>query len=151
MDQVTKNKCVKRKHVTELDGLTYCASIIDSNDKHILEINPTWKRGLGISPCKMCERNSNTSGGSGWGRHGTKTMTSSEGRRAYLCKTNICQICKKYTSRPHRDHDPKTGLFRGWLCNTCNQSLSLFDHYYEATMTYLAVTRQQAQASPEQS
>ena len=41
----------------------------------------------------------------------------------------ICELCGRppFGKRSmHLDHDHKTGLFRGWLCGTCNTSLGKF-------------------------
>lgn len=38
-----------------------------------------------------------------------------------------CPICERRTGRPVLDHDHKTGLFRGWICNDCNNALGKFE------------------------
>ena len=133
----------QNKLVTKLDGITYCVSKTNVDDEHIYVKNNL--RGTTYI-CYTCYKNAGWSGGGGRRRHGEKAMSRTEFRKANICKTDVCSICKKYTTTV-RDHDPKTGLFRGWLCHPCNQALFLLDHYYEATIAYLAATQQQA--SPE--
>ena len=39
-----------------------------------------------------------------------------------------CEICETTsTTNMHRDHDHKTGNFRGWLCARCNLAMSMVD------------------------
>lgn len=41
-------------------------------------------------------------------------------------KPENCELCGKHViarGKMHLDHSHKTGLFRGWLCNTCNLAL----------------------------
>ena len=42
-------------------------------------------------------------------------------------KSAICPICEVETSDLKLDHDHKTGEFRGWLCNDCNNALGKFN------------------------
>ncbi len=35
---------------------------------------------------------------------------------------DTCQICGEFKTM-HYDHDHKTKLFRGWICNNCNVAL----------------------------
>jgi Recombination endonuclease VII len=34
-----------------------------------------------------------------------------------------CEICGAHSEPLHFDHDHSTGLFRGWLCGSCNRAL----------------------------
>lgn len=75
--------------------------------------------------------------------HG-KTNSYSLGCRCDLCKTaardykrgraaalksvtrprgDSCECCDKVTSRLVLDHNHDSGLFRGWLCHTCNTGI----------------------------
>ena len=38
----------------------------------------------------------------------------------------VCPICENYTDSPVLDHCHKTDIFRGWLCNDCNNALGKF-------------------------
>jgi hypothetical protein len=43
--------------------------------------------------------------------------------------TDCCEACGKAFSTTYKavlDHSHKTGLFRGWLCNSCNSGLGQF-------------------------
>ena len=33
---------------------------------------------------------------------------------------NVCDCCKISAIKYYLDHDHATGMFRGWLCNSCN-------------------------------
>jgi hypothetical protein len=37
-----------------------------------------------------------------------------------------CEVCGNADRPIHLDHDHSTGLFRGWLCNLCNQGMGQF-------------------------
>ena len=44
-------------------------------------------------------------------------------------KPDVCDCCGKVPTGPHRkalqlDHCHKTGQFRGWICDSCNVSIS---------------------------
>jgi len=41
-------------------------------------------------------------------------------------KPEVCPICEKVPKKWVLDHDHETGLFRGWLCDSCNLALGLF-------------------------
>jgi hypothetical protein len=54
---------------------------------------------------------------------------SSRGRKQWLKEgkqipTN-CQCCDKKSDELVYDHDHKTEMFRGWICQSCNQGLGL--------------------------
>lgn len=34
-----------------------------------------------------------------------------------------CAVCADPMTTPHRDHDAKSGAFRGWVCQACNLTL----------------------------
>ena len=38
-------------------------------------------------------------------------------------KPAICEACGKSAKRLYADHNHETGVFRGWLCLTCNSAL----------------------------
>jgi hypothetical protein len=57
-------------------------------------------------------------------------------RRAYLKHRGVidppdeqpsgpCEVCGTPASPLHLDHDHKTGLVRGWLCQSCNRGIGL--------------------------
>ena len=43
-------------------------------------------------------------------------------------KPDTCECCGEISSLKSlgRDHDHKTGAFRGWLCNACNSGIGFF-------------------------
>jgi hypothetical protein len=54
----------------------------------------------------------------------------------------FCEICGGKSCHPHlcEDHNHNTGLFRGWICQRCNQALGLFKDNPETVrraLTYL--------------
>jgi len=41
-------------------------------------------------------------------------------------RPNFCELCNvKFKKQPHADHDHKSGIYRGWICNRCNMTLGL--------------------------
>lgn len=50
---------------------------------------------------------------------------------------NVCRICKLTMKNPNADHDHKTGKFRAVLCNSCNQSLGIYEKKKELFEEYL--------------
>lgn len=39
-------------------------------------------------------------------------------------RPDLCEVCNRTNwRRMNFDHDHKTGLFRGWLCDQCNKAL----------------------------
>ena len=51
-------------------------------------------------------------------------------------KFGACEICEK-EKKLCLDHDHKTGLFRGWLCFSCNTKLAFMEKYKEKAEAYL--------------
>ena len=51
-------------------------------------------------------------------------------------KRGECQICHKICDLKF-DHDHKTGIHRGWLCNGCNPKLDWHIKYFLAIQKYL--------------
>jgi len=49
-------------------------------------------------------------------------------------KPDICQCCKKPTTKFHMDHDHDTNKFRGWLCLNCNQGIGKLGDNLEGVM-----------------
>ena len=48
-------------------------------------------------------------------------LTQKEFEKIYIKQNGKCSICnKEFETIPYKDHDHKTGKFRGLLCNTCN-------------------------------
>lgn len=45
-----------------------------------------------------------------------------------------CEICGRTNTKLFCDHDHKTGVFRGWLCNGCNSALAKFGDNEEGVM-----------------
>ena len=93
--------------------------------------------------CRKCERsiplqaydiNQTLRSGRILFKHTCKTCRSDQARaRAVLKRRHTrpplgvdCPICERRTSRPVLDHDHSTGLFRGWICNDCNNALGKF-------------------------
>lgn len=52
-------------------------------------------------------------------------------------RTGNCEICTKHGVLRF-DHDHATGLFRGWLCGSCNLSLGWFERNRVSIMAYVA-------------
>lgn len=53
---------------------------------------------------------------------------------------NRCKICRESSEKFHVDHDHKTGIVRGILCNLCNVGLGAFRDnvaYLENAIKYL--------------
>ena len=53
---------------------------------------------------------------------------------------DLCAICKGILTRPHVDHNHKTGNVRGILCSACNFGLGFFRDdfdYLQAAIHYL--------------
>ena|SRR6266571_4530998 len=50
-----------------------------------------------------------------------------------------CQMCGKELrgSKIQLDHDHRTGLFRGWLCTSCNNALGQYEKIKELAERYL--------------
>jgi hypothetical protein len=41
-------------------------------------------------------------------------------------RPNMCELCMgQFRKQPHADHDHKTGIYRGWICNRCNSVLGM--------------------------
>src|SRR5262249_53250223 len=40
----------------------------------------------------------------------------------------LCECCGGRTKRFHLDHCHKTGAFRGWVCNACNNGHGIMDN-----------------------
>lgn len=59
--------------------------------------------------CRICYRQS------AWRKQGIINYPSTLG--------DHCALCQKVTKDLCADHDPKTKLFRGWLCQYCNRTL----------------------------
>jgi hypothetical protein len=38
-------------------------------------------------------------------------------------RPSVCDLCGEFNVRIVFDHDHKTGMFRGWLCDRCNKTL----------------------------
>ena len=58
-------------------------------------------------------------------------------------KPELCQCCKKTTTKFHLDHDHVTNTFRGWLCGHCNQGIGKLGDTLEGVMkavNYLSTT-----------
>ena len=51
-------------------------------------------------------------------------------------KTGPCEICGKVVYLRY-DHDHETGLFRGWLCMTCNAKLGWLEKWFPQIRDYL--------------
>lgn len=51
-----------------------------------------------------------------------------------------CEICAR-VKKLYYDHDHSTGVFRGWLCNSCNMRLGWFEKLGDKFAQYLAKTR----------
>lgn len=51
-----------------------------------------------------------------------------------------CDVCgKPMAVTPHADHDHSTGLFRGWVCKSCNVGLAFVERpgWIECAKSYL--------------
>jgi hypothetical protein len=60
--------------------------------------------------CKSCEKIVN--------------KITSDLRKSAPPKPNVCDCCKKPTTKFVLDHDHQTSKFRGWLCDGCNIGIS---------------------------
>ena len=57
----------------------------------------------------------------------------------------ICPICDCQTSKPVMDHCHDTDVFRGWICNDCNNALGKFNDsvkLLEKAIHYLRTTKE---------
>lgn len=75
--------------------------------------------------------------------------------RKYAKKATICELCgreevtnstnkggvKTSPNQLSRDHDHKTGNFRGMLCSPCNRGLGWFEKNQESVFKYLDKTK----------
>jgi predicted nucleic acid-binding Zn ribbon protein len=76
-------------------------------------------------------------------------VTPEQWRAAWDAQGGKCAICgldewPGKDNRPHTDHDPETGRFRGILCGFCNPGLGMFKHdpaRLRAAAAYLEAAR----------
>lgn len=61
-----------------------------------------------------------------WRRHGIINFTYVEYLERIELQNNLCKICSKIMKMPHVDHDHKTGIVRGLLCQMCNVAIAMF-------------------------
>lgn len=71
-----------------------------------------------------------------WGRNAWRRK---QGLASTETKSGDCEICKNFCERLHYDHDHKTGLWRGWLCPSCNMKLAWFEKFSDAAARYLGI------------
>lgn len=57
-------------------------------------------------------------------------------KQNYCCKMCGCEYIK-FAKRLHIDHDHKTGIVRGLLCNTCNTHLGWYESNKDNIVKYL--------------
>ncbi|SHG20849.1 endonuclease domain-containing protein [Geodermatophilus nigrescens] len=76
------------------------------------------------SRCKSCHNATNKAAY----RQRQYGMSDAEVHDLRVAQANCCAICSEADPR-HLDHDHRTGVVRGWLCQRCNHGLGLFrDH-----------------------
>ena len=90
-----------------------------------LPINLFWIKSYGLSNtymsnvCRPCDKK--------------QTQIANELKTKYMhLKGSCCEICEKQTEDLVLDHDHSSGIFRGWLCQTCNTSLGKLGDSIEA-------------------
>ena len=90
---------------------------------HILKTKDTVNK---IGDCANCGTVKIRLKGSIW-RCSIGFNTSSRGVKGKIRpKPELCEICHR-KKRLVADHDHETGLFRGWLCHSCNFMLGRFN------------------------
>lgn len=74
----------------------------------------------------------------------TYGVTLEEYEAMVLATDSCCEICGRFSEKPHLDHCHKTGKVRGILCAGCNGGLGLFQDSPDSltsAITYLAARR----------
>ena len=71
-----------------------------------------------------------------WKKNGIKGLTQKIYEQTLKKQKNKCKICKEDMTKPHADHDHKTGYFRALLCAGCNLAYGRFEKFKERFIKY---------------
>ena len=68
-------------------------------------------------------------------------LTKDQYSQLLVIQKNLCKICKRHQTELKKalavDHDHKTGIIRGLLCDTCNRFVGRIEKYPEITLRIL--------------
>jgi hypothetical protein len=72
-----------------------------------------------------------------WKKNGIKNLTWQLFEETLKKQKGLCKICNIEMTKPHADHDHKTGNFRALLCTACNLGLGIYEKMTKEFNNYL--------------